>query len=782
MQAEISTLTAVAPGAPGPATTTPEGTVAEAAAPEAGRQESAGPGAARPSAGEGAARPSAGEGAARPSADAVLAALDPEQRQVAQALSGPVCVLAGAGTGKTRAITHRIAYGVHSGVYTPQRVLAVTFTARAAGEMRARLRALGVHGVQARTFHAASLRQLSYFWPQVVGGAPPSLQEHKAGLVADAAARLRLSVDRAAVRDLAAEIEWAKVSMITPEGYPQAAVAARRGEPGGFDLPTMARLLAVYEEVKTDRGVIDFEDVLLLTVGILEESAQVAELVRSQYRHFVVDEYQDVNALQQRLLELWLGPRDDVCVVGDPSQTIYSFTGASPQHLLTFARRHPDAVVVKLERDYRSTPQVVALANALLGTAQRPATAATPPSRGGEGGPATGGPVRLHLVAQRPPGPQPTLTAYDDDEAEAAGVVARIRRLLAAGVRASELAVLYRTNAQSAGLEQALTEAGIAYLVRGGERFFARKEVRDSILLLRGAARASDGSTPMPEEARAVLAATGWSAQPPAGGGAVRERWESLQALATLADDLAAAQPEARLADLVAELEERASAQHAPTVEGVTLASLHAAKGLEWDGVFIVGLSDGLMPISLAEGWEAVEEERRLLYVGITRAREHLHLSWARARNPGGRGTRNPSRFLDGLLGGQGRTTAGRGSRPGSGPDAGGRGARSARKGNLPTSCRTCGGRLDTAVERKVGRCGTCPPTYDDETFQRLKDWRSRTAAEAKVPAYVVFTDATLVAIAETMPLDTATLAGVPGVGPTKLDRYGQAVLALLQG
>jgi DNA helicase II / ATP-dependent DNA helicase PcrA len=722
------------------------------------------------------------------SADAVLDGLDPEQRQVASAVAGPVCVLAGAGTGKTRAITHRIAYGVHSGVYAAQRVLAVTFTARAAGEMRTRLRALDVQGVQARTFHAAALRQLSYFWPQVVGGAPPSLLEHKAGLVADAAARLRLSVDRPAVRDLAAEVEWAKVSMITAEGYLAAATAANRGRPGGFDLPVVGRLLGVYEEVKTDRGVIDFEDVLLLTVGILREYPKVAEAVRAQYRHFVVDEYQDVNQLQQRLLDLWLGDRRDICVVGDPSQTIYSFTGASPQHLLTFRQRHPDAVVVKLERDYRSTPQVVGLANALLGSTERARTDAgtvLPAAPGGT--PARPGSVRLHLVAQRPPGPQPTLTAYDDDEAEGAGVVARIAGLMAAGGKASEIAVLYRTNAQAQILEQALAEAGIAYLVRGGERFFARKEVRDGLLLLRGAARGSDGSGPMPDEARAVLTAAGWSALPPSGSGAVREKWESLQALAMLADELAEQRPGARLAELVAELEERAAAQHAPTVEGVTLASLHAAKGLEWDAVFIVGLSDGLMPISLAEGWEAIEEERRLLYVGITRAREHLHLSWARARNPGGRASRNPSRFLDGLLG-QGARMAGRGQgsgqgggRSGSGEGAG-RGSRGGRRPSAPTSCRTCGGRLDTATERKVGRCSDCPPTYDEQTFQRLRDWRSTIATQDKVPAYVVFTDATLVAIAETLPQDLPGLARVSGVGPAKLDKYGESVLAILQG
>ena len=702
------------------------------------------------------------------SADAVLSGLDPEQLQVATALRGPVCVLAGAGTGKTRAITHRIAYGVHLGVYVPQQVLAVTFTARAAGELRTRLRSLGVGGVQARTFHAAALRQLSYFWPQTVGGAPPALQEHKASLVADAASRLRLSVDRAAVRDLSAEIEWAKVTMLTPQDYEAAARKAGHVQPGGFELATVARLLEVYEQAKTDRGVIDFEDVLLLTVGVLQEYPHVAEAVRSQYRHFVVDEYQDVNALQQRLLDLWRGDRDDVCVVGDPSQTIYSFTGATPAHLLGFARRHPGTTVVRLVRDYRSTPQVVSLANALL------ARAAAVPSA----------PARLELVAQRPAGPAPTLSAYDDDLAEAAGAAATVKRLLAGGTPASEIAVLYRTNAQSEPLEQALADAGVPYLVRGGERFFSRKEVRDAVLLLRGAARAGaaagdgagegagDGEASLATAARDVLATLGWTQQAPAGAGAVRDRWESLQALVALADDLAAADPAAGLGQLVAELEERSAAQHAPTVQGVTLSSLHAAKGLEWDAVLLVGLSEGLVPISLADGPDAVEEERRLLYVGVTRAREHLHLSWSRSRNPGGRGNRTPSRFLDGILG----DPADRPGRRG----ADGAAEKRRPKASLPATCRTCAAPLTTGAERKVGRCSTCPPTYDEALFERLREWRSRTAAEAKVPAYVVFTDATLVAIAETGPADLRRLAGVPGVGPAKLDKYGDQVLAVL--
>ncbi|HVN12220.1 MAG TPA: ATP-dependent helicase, partial [Kineosporiaceae bacterium] len=653
------------------------------------------------------------------SADAVLTALDPEQREVAAALRGPVCVLAGAGTGKTRALTHRIAYGALAGVYVPQHVLAVTFTARAAGELRARLRALGVAGVQARTFHAAALRQLSYFWPQTIGGHPPGLQEHKAPLVAEAASRLRLSVDRAAVRDLAAEVEWAKVSLLTPPGYAEAARRAGHVDPAGFDLPTVARLLEIYEQVKTDRGVIDFEDVLLLTVGLLEEYRHVAEAVRAQYRHFVVDEYQDVNALQQRLLDLWRGDRDDVCVVGDPSQTIYSFTGATPTHLLEFPRRHPGTTVVRLVRDYRSTPEVVGLANALLARA-----AGTRP-----------GVERLQLRAQRPPGPAPTLTGYDDDLTEAAGVAGRIREILTAGTPASEIAVLYRTNAQSEPLERALADAGVPYLVRGGERFFARKEVRDAVLLLRGAARAGaagesapDGEGTVSDAVRDVLATLGWSRQPPTAAGAVRDRWESLQALVALADDLATTDPTAGLAQLVAELDERAAAQHAPTVQGVTLASLHAAKGLEWDAVFIVGVSEGLMPISLAEGWDAVEEERRLLYVGVTRAREHLHLSWSRSRTPGGRASRSPSRFLDGVIAESTPRTAARGV-----SGAAGSGDRRRGRPALPTTCRTCGGRLATGAERKVGRCATCPPSYDEEIFERLRAWRSATAADAKV-------------------------------------------------
>ncbi|MCU1431182.1 MAG: ATP-dependent helicase UvrD2 [Actinotalea sp.] len=688
------------------------------------------------------------------SADQLLAALDPDQREVALALNGPVCVLAGAGTGKTRAITHRIAYGVRTGTYSPTSVLAVTFTARAAGEMRTRLRDLGVAGVQARTFHAAALRQLSFFWPQVVGGSPPRILEHKAPVVAEAASRLGLRVDRLSVRDLSSEIEWSKVSLVPADDYVRAATATDRPPPAGFDRAAVARLISAYEESKDSRGVIDFEDVLTMLGHMLESRRDIAETVRGQYRHFVVDEYQDVSPAQQYLLDQWLGGRHELCVVGDPSQTIYSFTGATPHHLLTFAEKHPGASVVRLVRDYRSTPQVVDLANRLLTRA--------PGQRRVAGA--------LELVAQRPSGPPVGYTVYDDDDSEAAGVAERVGRLIRSGTPAREVAVLYRTNAQSEAYEQALAEAGIGYLVRGGERFFARKEVRDAIVLLRGAAR-SMADVPMPEAVRDVLSSAGWSAEPPAARGAVRERWDSLQALVVLADDLVARAPVApagggtpdapppsssgspTLVDLIAELDERASAQHAPAVDGVTLASLHAAKGLEWDAVFLVGMSEGLMPISLAETEAAVAEERRLLYVGITRAREHLELSFGRARNPGGRASRQRTRFLDGIW-----------------PQQDGRRRTPGTPGRAGTSSTS-----RDATPALVGEA-------DANLMDALREWRQQVAVETSKPAYTVLVDSTLAGIAASRPDSIAALARVRGIGPAKIDRYGASLLAIVAG
>src|SRR5689334_3824271 len=656
----------------------------------------------------------------------VLDGLDDEQRTAAQAVSGPVCILAGAGTGKTRTITHRIAYGVHLGAYVPEQVLAVTFTARAAGELRGRLAALGVGGVQARTFHAAALRQLRYFAPRVLGGPLPGLVEHKLRLVASAASRARLTTDRTSPRDLASEIEWAKTTLATPDDYPARAAKAGRELP--FEAPAVAQVYASYESAKQREGVLDFEDLLLVTAYALEEHREVARQVRGQYRHFVVDEYQDVNPLQQRLLDAWLGGRAEICVVGDPNQTIYSFTGADPEYLLGFADRYPDAEVVRLERDYRSTPQVVGLANRLIRQA--------PPRPGLPG---------LRLLGQRVEGPEPRFAEHPDEPAEAAAVAAACKKLVDDGTPPAEIAVLYRINAQSEVYENALTEAGVPYVLKGGERFFERPEVREAVLLLRGAAAGGSEPGHLVPTVRDVLASTGWAEHKPPAGGAARDRWQSLAALVDLAVDLVAENPSLDLAGFVAHLAERADAQHAPTVQGVTLASMHAAKGLEWDAVFVVGLVDGVVPIaqSLSRP-EAVEEERRLLYVATTRAREQLSLSWSLSRNPGGKRARPRSRFLTGLA-------------PESAPTA--------------PPARRAAKKQKVVLEGEAG-----------ELFERLRAWRSQAAQSASVPAYVVFTDATLQAIAETRPATLRELSGLPGIGARKLELYGEDVLATVSG
>jgi DNA helicase-2/ATP-dependent DNA helicase PcrA len=690
----------------------------------------------------------------------LIADLDDEQREAVLAPRGPVCVLAGAGTGKTRTITHRIAQLVAAGHVAPGQVLAVTFTQRAAGEMRSRLRALGaaaqtgVGAVQALTFHAAAHRQLRYFWPRVVGDTRWELLESKFAVVARAASSVRLQLSTDDVRDVAGEIEWAKASLISPEQYPDAVAAAARDIP--LDAAKVAAVYAAYESLKSrgdDVALLDFDDLLLHTAAAIEDDPVIADEFRDRYRCFVVDEYQDVTPLQQRVLSAWLGDRDDLTVVGDANQTIYSFTGASPRYLLDFSRRFPDATVVRLERDYRSTPQVVSLANRVIAAA-----------RGRVAG------SKLHLVGQRDPGPVPTFREHPDEVAEAAAVAASIARLVESGTPPAEIAVLYRINAQSEVYEEALTEAGIAYQVRGGEGFFSRQEIRQALLVLQRAAnRGAAGEGSLPDIVRGLLEPLGLTAEPPTGTRA-RERWEALCALAELVDEEVAHRPQLGLPDLLAELRTRADSRHPPVVQGVTLASLHAAKGLEWDAVFLVGLTDGTLPIShaLAHGAEseAVEEERRLLYVGITRARMHLALSWSLSRNPGGRQSRKPSRFLNGLA-------------PQTQSDS--TSSRPRRNRGATSRCRICNNQLTTPAAIMLRRCETCAADIDDELLLQLKDWRLRTAKEMKVPAYVVFTDNTLIAIAELLPADDAALVAIPGIGARKLEQFGPDVLELVR-
>jgi DNA helicase-2/ATP-dependent DNA helicase PcrA len=554
-------------------------------------------------------------------ADRLLAALDERQREVAETLLGPVCVLAGAGTGKTRAITHRIAYGVATGAYDPKRVMALTFTTRAAGELLGRLRALGADGVAARTFHSAALRQLHYFWPIVAGGTPPRILDGKGPVLGQAAGALKLNLDTAALRDTAAEIEWRKVNKLSIDAYARAAHS--RTLPSRLSVDAMVALQQRYESIKDERRQIDFEDVLLATAGMIEAEPRVADEVRSQYRFFVVDEYQDVSPLQHDLLTLWLGGRRELCVVGDASQTIYSFAGATSDYLVRFGSEYPEARVVRLEENYRSTAQIVTLANRLM--------------RGRPGA------LTLHATGEGGDrGATPSITRHVDDAAEAAEIAQSIVRRIDDGTPPESIAVLYRINTQSIALESALGRFGVPVQSRADSRFFDQVEVKQAIMLLRGAS-ISIVDEPLFKSVSDVIRGLGWRQDPPEGGGAERAKWESLNAVLTLAEE---APSGTSLADFVRELQRRQQQQHAPTRAAVTLATLHAAKGLEWDVVYIVGLSEGLVPITFAQGLEAIDEERRLFYVGITRARRVLELSWAQ-RASSTRAERAPSRFLD---------------------------------------------------------------------------------------------------------------------------------------
>ncbi len=534
----------------------------------------------------------------------ILAALDDEQRAVALASRGPVCVIAGAGTGKTRAITHRIAYAASIGVMDPQKVLALTFTARAAGEMRTRLRTLGVPTVAARTIHSAALKQLLYFWPQVFGGRAPDLLTTKTGFITQAITRADLQgtlsiTSRDLMRDIASEIEWAKSSQVVPEDYVNE--SSKRTQKPRINPEQIAQVYSAYMSLMKQERAMDFEDVLLLTAAMLEEEREVRERVQDQYRYFTIDEYQDISPLQQRVINSWLGSRQEICVVGDPAQTIYSFAGATPVFLNTFTQRFPDAEVIRLTSGYRSTPEITLMANTVLRSA----------SMGQE------------LVAQNDHGAKPTVAAYKDESAEIAGVVKDIGVLLSEGAPAQEVAILARTNNQLNSIEKAIAAAGLPYQVRNNERFFDRTDVRE---FLKGVRTASV----IPTEGVYWLDELRTLAQPFLTGAAI----DGIAGLLHLARELDADDSFApkTLRAYLREVEDRVQQNNPPTMPVLTLATLHAAKGLEWERVFLIGVSESILPFDSGntgpENQSAIDEERRLFYVGITRAKKDLRMSY----------------------------------------------------------------------------------------------------------------------------------------------------------
>lgn len=549
--------------------------------------------------------------------DAILEALDPEQQVAAETLVGPVCILAGAGTGKTRTITHRIAYGIAKGYYAANRVLALTYTNRAAGELRFRLRNLGIPGVSVKTFHAAALAQLQFFWPQFAGVPAPTVIESKARSISKAAESLKLTFDPASIRDIAAEIEWRKYSMLSLDDY--AKIVDSRPTVAGLSSERNMQLQGAYEMAKAAANKLDWEDVLILTLGMLRAEPRAINHVRQQYRFFTVDEYQDISPLQHALLDEWLGDYQDLCVVGDPNQTIYSFTGATSEFLSNFAERYSEATVVQLTCNYRSTKEIVSFANRLTSDVSS----------------------LQPLQSQGALGVAPLLRPSESIAEESAAVARAVADKLEQGVLASEIAVLYRVNGQSEPIENALTQLGVNYQVRGGERFFSRLEVQQAMQAIRVE---SLGKTdkPLYQAVTEIMRSLGWQSQAPQAKGAPYERWEALNALVQIVDEVTEI---STLEDFAKELDERQRSQHEPLKPSVTLATIHAAKGLEWDSVFLIGASEGYLPIAYAKTPAEVAEERRLLYVGVTRARKELTISWPKIDVVGGR-PREASRFL----------------------------------------------------------------------------------------------------------------------------------------
>ncbi len=723
--------------------------------------------------------------------EALLAGLDPAQVEAVRITRGPLVVHAGAGSGKTRVVSRRVAYAVATGAVDPRRILVVTFTDKAAAEMVGRLQGLGLPAITARTFHAAALAQLRHFWPLHHGGeAAPAVLDSKIPIVGRLSRSLPGGYRFTAAKDLADEIEWAKSRRLRPATY--ASQAGDRSPPIPVEL--FVRLWTDYEREKDRAGRLDFDDMLTRTVDLLESDPAAAATVRARYGWFSVDEYQDTNPLQQHLLELWLGDRDDLCVVGDEDQTIYTFAGATSAFLTGFAARFPVAREVTLDRNYRSSPEVLALANRLLAAEGR----------------------RKRLVATQPPGPQPTIRRCADGEAELVLLVATIRRLVADGTPPAEIAVLVRVNAQVPPLEAALTKAGIAFRVRG-QRFFERPEVREALRLLRRLPATARGAEVVAALEASLRENLGFDPDGDAAGAESRERTAALALVLEIARETAGgrgrpgfgaapaaaapavgragggaptgleavpafdarpqpdtrpqpdippepdAGPEPDARAVLADFAARVAAEAQGSADGVNLLTLHRAKGLEWDAVLLPGLEEGTLPIrQAADDDEALAEERRLLYVGLTRARRHLHLSWAEARaGPGDRESRRrPSRYLRVLEAGSPSTA---GARPGAAP--GSRAGRAQRVTLLPGS---------PVVPPRAARPTDAPLMAD------LRAWRTARAAADGVPAYVVAHDALLVAIVEQRPGSAAALRRIKGMGPARLDRYGDAILAIV--
>jgi ATP-dependent DNA helicase UvrD/PcrA len=673
--------------------------------------------------------------------DDLLRGLDATQREAVTSRAAPLAILAGAGSGKTRVLTRRIAWQAHEQLIDPRHVLALTFTRKAAGELRSRLGRLGVeHAVTAGTFHAVALAQLRRRAADEQRTMPALLERKVRLLVPLLPVRGRDAGLLAA--ELASEIEWAKARLVRPDGYERAVAVAARTPPR--PAAEVAAVYREYEKQKRRRGLVDFDDLIWGCADALDRDEGFATAQRWRFRHLFVDEFQDASPAQFRLLLAWLGDRSDLCVVGDGDQAIYGFAGADPSFLVRFVahfppERFPDAGVVRLGSNYRSTPQIVGAAGAVLGSGRR----------------------RAAFRATRPDGPTPSVTAYDTDDLEARGVARALRAAYGPTLGWSRLAVLYRINAQSALFEEALSRAGVPFRVRGSARFLERPEVKVALDDLRESARKAPSRTFAEHLTDLLHHDTEMS----------EERQEHLDALVRLGHEYLDTEggpgsvPSRHIGSVDGFLAFLQTALRgddgvSASDDAVELLTFHRAKGLEFDTVFVTGLERGLVPISHAKTPEALDEEQRLLYVALSRAERALHLSWSRQRTMGTRvANRNPSPWLA------------RVERAIDGHDP------------EPSDAALDPHRVIADARARVGNGNSGKrgvPESDAPLYEALVEWRGKLSRASGAPAYVVFNNATLAAIAAARPRNRSALLALPGVGPVKVERYGDAVLALV--
>ena len=664
--------------------------------------------------------------------------LDPEQRAVAEAVRGRVVVIATAGSGKTRAITYRIANAVHSRVHDPATGLALSFTTRAANQLKRRVTELGVEGLTTATFHAAALRQLNFFWPRVFGGNAWKIGNNRGNVLDEVSAKLRLDLSPTGRRTLLSEIDWAKASGLDPMAYQELERTLT-----DIDSKTVGEVWGRYEDLCHTRRIIDFDDVLSLTVGMMSSRPDVVTEIRRRYTWFTVDEYQDITPLQNALLQLWVGERAELCVVGDPAQTIYSFAGAQANYLKSFADDHSDATLIELVRTYRCPPSVVSAANSLM---------ASQPD------------ASVSMVSQRDIAGSFSVKSYADETAEAQSIAQEISTLLARGIDPREIAILLRINSMSEVFERAFDELQIPYSVRGGSRFFDRREIKQALLQLK-AFSFSESTLSIVDAVRTVLGNVGWQSAPPAGQSEAKESWEALSGLLALAQDVQDSGKNT-LQEFFEVVAQRTMAQDHPNAATVMVTTMHAAKGLEWQHVFIPSVNEGVIPFVQQAKPNEIDEERRLLYVAITRASEAAYLSSTQERftQPA-----SPSRFLAEL--GQAVESVAAVPR-----------VVKPEKAQAPVvmRCSNCGAGLLEPIEQATLTCNKCPDKRNTAIAAALKSWRDETAEQLDQIPWLLLSDVTIDALSALQPEDYQSLGNVSGMREHKVNQFGAEILSII--